>query len=375
MTARLFQPFQLRGVTFPNRVMIAPMCQYSATDGLANDWHFAHLSKFAIGRAGGVMTEAAAVTPEGRITHGDLGIWSGAHAEALKPVVRFMASQGSVPGIQLGHAGRKGSRQRPWRGDGPLTSADHALGDLPWPIQGPTDAPHQKGWLDPAAMSEADIEELIQAFAQATKHARDAGFQFAEIHGAHGYLLHTFLSPLSNNRNDHWGGDFEGRTRLAREIVRAVRKEWPEDLPLFFRISSIDGVEGGWTMQDSIALAQMLKPLGVDIIDCSSGGIHAQGAIPHGPGRGPCFQVPFAAAIRSEADMPSMAVGLILEAAQAEAILAAGEADMIAIGREALVDPFWALHAAQELQGKSFEMWPEQYGWWLDRRKVGPKET
>jgi len=375
MNSMLFSPYTLRSVTFPNRVMIAPMCQYSAQDGLANDWHFAHLSKFAIGRAGGIMTEAAAVTEDGRITHGDLGIWSDAQATALARIIQFITSQGSIPGIQLGHAGRKGSRQRPWFGDGPLTAEDHARGDLPWPIQSPTNTPHQEGWLEPSAMSEAEIERVIAAFGAAAARSHKAGFQFAEIHGAHGYLLHTFLSPLTNTRKDQWGGSFDNRIRMACAVAASVRAHWPEDKPLFFRISSLDGVEGGWNMDDSVALARRLAALGVDIIDCSSGGIHAKGAIPHGPGRGPGFQVPFAARIKSETELASMAVGLILDGPQAEEILHRREADLIAIGREALVDPFWALHAANALEGPQFELWPEQYGWWLERRNIGHKNS
>jgi len=252
MNSMLFSPYTLRSVTFPNRVMIAPMCQYSAQDGLANDWHFAHLSKFAIGRAGGIMTEAAAVTEDGRITHGDLGIWSDAQATALARITQFITSQGSIPGIQLGHAGRKGSRQRPWFGDGPLTAEDHARGDLPWPIQSPTNTPHQEGWLEPSAMSEAEIERVIAAFGAAAARSHKAGFQFAEIHGAHGYLLHTFLSPLTNTRKDQWGGSFDNRIRMACAVAASVRAHWPEDKPLFFRISSLDGVEGGFCRANQI---------------------------------------------------------------------------------------------------------------------------
>jgi 2,4-dienoyl-CoA reductase-like NADH-dependent reductase (Old Yellow Enzyme family) len=368
-TPMLFQPITIRGLTLANRIVIAPMCQYSADEGLANDWQMVHLGKFAIGRAGGILTEAAAVLPEGRITHGDLGIWSDAHAEALRPIVRFLQGQGSAAGVQLGHAGRKASMQRPWYGNGPLGPEDAARGDKPWPIMGPTEAPVDAGWLKPQAMTEADIAKVIDAFAAAAKRADAVGFDFAEVHGAHGYLTQTFLSPLSNTRTDRWGGDLAGRMRFALEVAKAVRAAWPAEKPLFFRVSSVDGIEGGWEIEDSVALAKELKTLGVDVIDCSSGGNNPKGATAAGLMRGLGFQTPFSERIRNEAGILTQAVGLILDGPQGEASLQEGKADLIAIGREALFDPHWPLHAARALGLEDYERWPKQYGWWLDKRE------
>lgn len=365
----LFSPITLRGLTLRNRVAIAPMCQYSAEDGLANDWHFAHLAKFAIGGAGAVMTEAAAVQERGRITHGDLGIWSDAHADALKPVVAFMKSQGAAAGIQLAHAGRKASMQRPWFGNGPLGPEDHARGDDPWDIVGASALPLDDGWLTPAEMSAEDIARLTADFVAAAKRADAAGFDFAEIHGAHGYLIQTFLSPLSNKRSDAWGGDLAGRMKLAVDVARAVREAWPAEKPLFFRISSVDGVEGGWEMDDSVALAKALKSVGVDMVDCSSRGNTAGGATANPAAQAAGYQTPYAARIREEAQIATQAVGLILDGPTAEAVLQEGRADLIAIGREALFDPFWALHQAKAMGVETYEAWPEQYGWWLERRE------
>ncbi len=365
----LFTPFTVRGLTFRNRVVIAPMCQYSAEDGFANDWHFSHLTAFARGGAGGVLTEAAAVQATGRITHGDLGIWSDAHAEALKPITRFISGQGAAPGIQLGHAGRKASMQRPWYGNGPLGSEDIARGDEPWRVVAPSALALAEGWLTPDEMSEAEIRELIADFATAAKRADAAGFEFVELHGAHGYLIQTFLSPLSNKRTDGWGGDLAGRMRIAVEAARAVRAALPESKPLFVRISSIDGIEGGWELDDSVALAKALKAVGVDVIDCSSMGNSAGGATANPMARGAAFQTPFAARIRREAGLATQAVGLILDGAMAEEVLQEGRADLIAIGREALYDPFWAHHAAHSLGVEGYDAWPKQYGWWLQRRE------
>lgn len=364
----LFSPISLRGLTLRNRIVIAPMCQYSAEDGLANDWHFSHLTGFARGGAGAILTEAAAVQDRGRITHGDLGIWSDAHADALKPITRFIAAQGAAPGIQLAHAGRKASMQRPWFGNGPLGPEDHARGDMPWRIVGASPVPLDEGWLTPEEMTEADILQLIEDFATAAKRADEAGFAFAELHAAHGYLIQTFLSPLSNKRNDRWGGDLAGRMRLALETARAVRAAWPEEKPLFTRISSVDGIDGGWTLDDSVILAGELKALGVDVIDCSSMGNSAGGATANPAARGAGFQTPYSARIRRETGAKTMAVGLILDGPMAEEVLQEGRADLIAIGREALFDPFWAHHAAHDLGVEDWSSWPKQYGWWLERR-------
>ncbi|MFV0472823.1 MAG: NADH:flavin oxidoreductase/NADH oxidase [Pikeienuella sp.] len=368
-TPLLFTPITLRGLTLRNRIVIAPMCQYSAEDGLANDWHFAHLAKFAIGGAGAVMTEAAAVSPEGRITHGDLGIWSDAHGEALKRVVGFMKAQGAAPGIQLGHAGRKASMQRPWFGNGPLGPEDFARGDQPWKVIGASALPLDEGWLTPAEMSAADIARLIGDFTAAAKRADAAGFDFAEVHGAHGYLIQSFLSPLSNRRNDEWGGDLARRMKLALDVAKAARAAWPKEKPLFFRISSVDGIEGGWALEDSVALSHELKAIGVDVIDCSSMGNSAGGATASPMARGAGFQTPFSARIRAEVGVATQAVGLIVDGPMAEEVLREGRADLIAIGREALHDPFWPLHQAQEMGVEGYAGWPEQYGWWLERRE------
>jgi len=370
--SRLFAPLELRAVRLPNRVVISPMCQYSATDGFADDWHFAHLAKFAIGRAGLIFTEAAAVEADGRITHGDLGIWRDEHIAPLQRITAFVKSQGAIPAIQLAHAGRKASMQRPWFGNGPLDAADAQRGDVAWPIVGPGDNALGPGWLTPHALTKPDLQRIRQSFVAAAARADRAGFAVAEIHGAHGYLLHSFLSPLTNPRADEYGGSRENRMRFPLEVVAAVRVGWPAAKPLFVRVSSIDDIEGGWTIDDSVVFATELKRLGVDVVDCSSGGALGSATAAAKPltPRVPGFQLPFAQAIRSGASIPTMAVGLILDAAQAEAALQAGQADLIAVGREALNDPNWALHAARALgDDPHFEMWPQQYAWWLTRRQ------
>lgn len=368
----LFTPIELRSVRVPNRVVISPMCQYSATDGMANDWHFAHLAKFAIGRAGLVMTEASAVEVAGRITHGDLGIWRDEHIAPLARIAAFVKSQGSVAGIQLAHAGRKASMQRPWFGNGPLDAADEARGDRAWEIVAPGDNALGPGWLQPHALTKRELEHVTQSFVDAAHRADRAGFDVAEIHGAHGYLLQSFLSPLTNPRTDEYGGNRENRMRFPLEVVSAVRAAWPAEKPLFVRISAIDDIEGGWSIDDSVALATELKTLGVDVVDCSSGGALGSATAASKPltPRVPGFQLPFAQEIRARAGIATMGVGLILDSRQAEAALQAGQVDLIAIGREALYDPNWVLHAARELDADAqFEMWPEQYGWWLTRRQ------
>lgn len=367
--SRLFSPFRLREVEFRNRVMISPMCTYSAKEGMASDWHLVHLGKFALGGAGGVMTEAAAVQARGRITHGDLGVWSDDHAAALRPVIGFLKAHGARAGVQLAHAGRKASMQRPWYGNGPLGAEDAARGDRAWPVIGPSALALDEGWLTPAEMTAADIEQLIADFAAAARRCDAIGCDFVELHAAHGYLLQTFLSPLSNKRDDAWGGDLARRMAAPLAVVRAVRAAWPAEKPLFVRISSIDGVEGGWTLADSVAFAHELKKLDVDVVDCSSLGNTSQGATAAPGRRGVGFQTPFSARIRAETGMKTMAVGLILTGPQAEQVLAEGRADLIAIGREALKDPFWALHAAEALGVEDFDLYPEQYGWWLNRRR------
>ncbi|MEO7761850.1 MAG: NADH:flavin oxidoreductase/NADH oxidase [Casimicrobiaceae bacterium] len=371
-TSLLFSPLQLRTIRLPNRVVIAPMCQYSATDGVANDWHFAHLAKFAIGRAGLIFTEAAAVEADGRITHGDLGIWRDEHTAPLERITAFVKSQGAIPAIQLAHAGRKASMQRPWFGNGPLDRADAERGDIAWRIVGPGDNSLGPGWLTPHALKQAEMLRIQQSFVAAAGRADRAGFEVAEIHGAHGYLLHSFLSPLTNPRPDRYGGSLENRMRFPLEVIAAVRASWPVAKPLFVRVSAIDDLEGGWSIDDSIVFATELKRLGVDVVDCSSGGALGSATAAAKPltPRVPGFQLPFAQAIRAGAGIATMAVGLILDGHQAEAALQSGQADLIAIGREALSDPNWALRAARELgDDPRFEMWPEQYGWWLTRRQ------
>lgn len=365
----LFQPIQLRGVTSRNRIVISPMCQYSAHEGHLEDWHLVNLGRFATGGAGIVFTEATAVQKSGRITHGCPGIWTDSQITGHARVAQFVARNGAVPAIQLGHAGRKSGMQRPWYGNGPLNEDDFARGDMPWTPVGPSPIPVADGWPEPHALTQDDIDALLADYAAAARRSLAAGYKIVEIHGAHGYLVHSFLSPLSNRRTDGYGGSLAGRMRLALEIAQAVRDVWPDDLPVFFRTSAVDGAEDGWQLDDTVALAQRLKEIGVDVMDCSSSGIAGSPTGAAASRRQPGFQVPFADRVRSEAGMATMAVGLITHPQQAEEILAEQRADLIAIGREALVDPNWALHAAQVLgHDTTFDTWPEQSGWWLLRR-------
>jgi len=370
----LFTPIALREVKLRNRIAISPMCQYSAKDGVANDWHFAHLARFALGGAGLIFVEATAVRREGRITHGDLGLWEDAQIAPLRRIAEFLKAEGAVPAIQLGHAGRKASMQRPWHGNGPLDANDRTRGEEVWPIVAPSPLPMDEGWLVPHALDRGEMATLREDFRRATLRAVDAGFEAVEIHGAHGYLLQSFLSPIGNRRNDAYGGDRAGRMRFPLEVVETVRAAWPKERPLFFRVSAVDGLEGGWTLDDTVALAQELKARGIDVVDCSSGGIAGSATAARIP-RSPGFQLPFAERVRWEAGIKTMAVGLILEAHQAEAALEAGQADLIAIGREALYDPNWPLHAERALTGEAgmfdFSHWPVQAGWWLERRERG----
>lgn len=366
----LFTPFRLRDVELPNRIVISPMCQYCATDGLADDWHLAHLGRFAIGGAGLVMVEATAVEARGRISHGDLGLYRDDQIAPLRRIATFLRACGSVPGIQLGHAGRKAGMQRAWRGNGPLTAEDHARGDLPWPVIGPSALPVSEGWAVPQAMTAQDIDQLKEAWIAAAARAEEAGFDVLEIHAAHGYLLHSFLSPLANRRTDDFGGSFENRTRLLLDVVRAVRAIWPAAKPLFVRISAEDGVEGGWQIEDSVRLAPLLYEAGADLIDCSSGGLARSATAPEATlsPRKAGFQVPYADAIRKRTGRPVMAVGLILAGEQAETVLREGRADLVAIGRAALDDPNWPEHARRRLlPDTEGERTPPQVGWWLAR--------
>jgi 2,4-dienoyl-CoA reductase-like NADH-dependent reductase (Old Yellow Enzyme family) len=346
----LFDELKLRDVTLRNRIVVSPMCEYSCEDGFANDWHLVHLGSRAVGGAALVITEATAVTPEGRISPADLGLWKDAQIEPLARIVHFLNQHGSQAGIQLAHSGRKGSTSVPWKGGLAVPPPEGG-----WTPVAPSAIRFSDTYPDPAALDEAGIHAIIESFAAAATRALHAGFRVIEIHGAHGYLLHEFLSPLSNNRTDAYGGSLGNRTRLVREIVTAIRKVWPEQNPLFLRISASDWVEGGWDVEQSIALVEQLGPLGVDLIDCSSGGNVAQANIPVGPG----YQVPFSEKIRTRTGIRTGAVGMITSPAQAEQIIATGEADVVVLARELLRDPYWPLHAAAHFGVKV--SWPEQY--------------
>ena len=364
----LFSPMRLRGVTLRNRVVVSPMAQYSAKDGVASDWHMVHLGKFALGGAGLVFTEATAVQELGRITYGDLGLWRDDHVDPLRRVSSFIKEYGAVPGVQLWHAGRKASIRRAWEGGDPLDETDAAKGEPPWESVGPSAVSGAPGGVVPRALSVEEITDLKEDWRAATRRALNAGFEAIEVHGAHGYLLHQFLSAMSNRRNDAYGGDLAGRMRLPLEIVEIVRAEWPNDKPVFFRLSAADEGDPSWTMDEVLALVAELKGRGVDVIDCSSGGIGTAGVAIRGR-RIPGYQVGLAEEVRRRAGVTTMGVGLITKAAQAEEILRRGQCDLVAIGREALYNPNWPLHAAIELGADTcFAEWPDQYGWWLDYR-------
>lgn len=366
--AKLFEPFTLGGVELHNRIMISPMCQYSARGGVANDWHRAQYGRFAMGGAGLVMVEATSVNAQGMGTPGDLGLWTDEQETALAEIARIISALGAVPGIQLGHSGRKAAAQRPWHGSGPLGPHDAAeRGEFPWPVVAPSAVAMAEGWQVPLPLDAEGIKALKDDYATATRRALQAGYKVIELHCAHGYLLHEFLSPLSNLRDDDYGGCRENRMRLPLQIAALMRDLVPADGALLVRVSAVDGVEGGIELEDTIAFAQALKAIGVDAVDCSSGGLVGGATAARIP-RGPGFQVPFADAIRHRADIPTIAVGLILAPLQAEAILRAGQADLIAIAREALDDPNWPLHARQVLEQDGFAGWPAQSGWWLERR-------
>jgi 2,4-dienoyl-CoA reductase-like NADH-dependent reductase (Old Yellow Enzyme family) len=347
----LFDPLTIRDLTLPNRIMVSPMCEYSSINGFANDWHLVHLGSRAVGGAGVIMTEAAAVAPEGRISPEDLGIWSDDHVEFLSRITRFIHSQGSVAAIQLAHAGRKASTYRPWDGDGAVP--EEAGG---WKnVVAPSAIPFAENFPMPQALTHDGIQAVVKAFAQAAGRALKAGFRVVEIHAAHGYLISEFLSPLANRRTDQYGGSFDNRIRLLLEVVRAVRESWPEGSPLFVRISATDWAEGGWTLDDSVELARHLKKSGVDLVDCSSGGNVPPTQIPVGPG----YQTAFAERIRREANILTGAVGMITAPAQADHIIRTGQADLAIIAREFLRDPYWPLRAARELGCPV--PWPVQY--------------
>ncbi|MFB7513640.1 NADH:flavin oxidoreductase/NADH oxidase [Streptomyces sp. NPDC056144] len=357
MSVALFEPYTLRSLTVPNRLWMAPMCQYSAeitgpNAGVATDWHFAHYGSRATGGTGLILVEATAVAPEGRISPADLGLWNDTQQEALARIAGFLKSHGTVPGIQLAHAGRKASTNRPWEGRGPYT------GEACWTPVAPSPVEFDEGYPVPTELTVERIREITGQFADAARRALDAGFEVAEVHGAHGYLIGEFLSPHSNHRTDEYGGSFENRTRLALEVVDAVRAVWPEHLPLFFRISATDWLgDAGWTGDDTVRFAALLREHGVDLLDVSTGGNGGPAEIPAAPG----FQVPFAARVRAETGLPVAAVGLITESDQAERIVAGGEADAVLIGREMLRDASFARRAARELGAETHA--PSQYAW------------
>ena len=371
----LFQPLRLRGLLLKNRVVISPMMQHAAPGGLATDWLLVHLGKFALGGAGLVFTESTAVSPVGRIGQDDLGLWDDAQVAPLARAVDFLHAQGAAAGVQLGHAGRKAGSQPLWEGGAALTPQQMEAVDPRWQRVGPSAVAAGPGWSVPHALTEVDIDAVVAQFRAATLRAQRAGFDVVELHYGHGYLVTSFLSPLSNQRTDAWGGARANRMRLALRIAAEVRTAWPAGKPLFARLSCVDGAVGGWDLDDTIVLARALHARGVDVIDCSSGGLTEQTrALPVPRGLG--FQVPFARAVRQQAGVPTQAVGMVVDAAQAESILQRGEADLVAIGREALRDPYWALHAQDALcPDPAYRDWPLRHGAWLARREPGLREA
>jgi 2,4-dienoyl-CoA reductase-like NADH-dependent reductase (Old Yellow Enzyme family) len=359
-STHLFSPLPQRSVTLPNRIVVSPMCQYSSVDGFADDWHLVHLGSRAIGGAGLVFTEAAAISPEGRISPGDLGIWKDEHIEPLARITRFIREHGAVPGIQLAHAGRKASMPAGWEKPHNIPPSDGGWEN----IVGPSDAPYSPSYGTPHAMDRAAMDKAVADMTAATKRAAAAGFLLVEIHGAHGYLINEFLSPLSNHRTDEYGGSLENRARFPLELVRAARAAWQAELPMWMRISAVDWIDGGLTIEDTVAFAKMLKAEGIDLIDVSSGGNDPRQQIPVGPG----YQVAFAERIRRDAGIATAAVGMITDPAQADQILRSGQADAVLLARELLRDPYWPLRAAFELKHPG--SWPKQY----ERASPGPAE-
>lgn len=355
----LFESLKLRSIELANRIAVSPMCQYSSLDGFVNEWHLVHLGSRAVGGAGLVIVEATAVLPEARISPQDVGIWSDAHVEPLARIARFLHEQGSFAGIQLAHAGRKASTRRPWEGEGRVSESEGGWTD----VVAPSALPFTEVYPMPRELDGDGISSIVQAFATAAQRALESGFDVIELHAAHGYLLHEFLSPLSNRRADLYGGSLENRMRLAREVTTAVRGVWPESLPLLARISATDWTEGGWDIEQSIELVRQLAPLGVDLIDCSSGGNVATARIPIGPG----YQTTFAEQIRRATGVPTGAVGMILDPAQADHIVRSGQADLVFLARELLRDPYWPLRAARELGVTT--SWPPQYA------RAAPRST
>lgn len=368
-TPMLFQPLSIRGLTLKNRLVVPPMVHYRAEPGnTCGTFHVVHLGRYALGGFGLVFVEATGVEEVGLINEHDLGIWNEAQVESFKPLIAFMKRQGTAIGIQLAHGGRKSSSQTAMQGMGPLTEENLKAGDKVWQPVGPTAEPVAPGWLTPRQLTTEECRAMVKTWAKAARNAVAAGFDTIEIHTAHGYLLASFLSPISNTRNDEYGGDRAGRMRLPLEIAEAVRAEMPDTMPLFVRVSSVDGAQGGWSMDDTVVFARELKARGVDVIDCSSGGIGGAATAAQVT-RSLGFQVPFAERVRNEADIITMAVGIILEAQQAEAILQNGKADLIAIGRQSQFNPNIAHHWAHDLGiNTRFEDWSPEYGWWLEKR-------
>jgi 2,4-dienoyl-CoA reductase-like NADH-dependent reductase (Old Yellow Enzyme family) len=365
----LFEPFALRGVHVSNRVVVSPMSQYRAQDGVANDWHLVHLGRFAMGGAGLVFCEATAVQRDGRRTHGDLGIWSDAQIEPLARVARFVEAEGAVAGIQLAHAGRKASERRPWHGETPVDAGDvEQRGEHPWPAVGPSAIAYADGWPAPAEMSVQDIRGVVVAFRDAARRSLEAGFRIIEVYAAHGFLLHQFYSPIANQRRDDYGGSLEGRCRLACEVAAAIREVWPDQYPLVFRLSLTDWRPDGWQVEDAIHLAGRLKELGVDAIDCSTGGISGRER-PQGMVLGHGYQLPLAGRVRQEVGIATIGVGLMWDPRLVEQSLEQGEVDLVALARELLDDPNWTLRAARELGvDDDHRLWHPDFGWWLEKR-------
>ncbi|MEM7067385.1 MAG: NADH:flavin oxidoreductase/NADH oxidase [Pseudomonadota bacterium] len=367
--AQLFTPFSLRDITFKNRIAVSPMSQYRAKDGYANQWHLVHLGRFALGGAGLVFAEATAVERDGRRTHGDLGLWEDGQVEKLSEIANFIESEGSIPGIQLGHAGRKASERRPWHNETPLDEEDLTeRGEAPWTSIAPSPIPYADGWPAPQEMGDTDIYRVIQSFGDAARRSLEAGFKIIEVYAAHGFLVHQFLSPISNQRTDRWGGTLENRIRFAVEVAKSIRANWSDNLPLTFRLSATDWLDGGLEIAEAIEISAALKEAGVDLIDCSTGGIGGKER-PRRMALEQGFQVPFAAEIREKAGISTMGVGFLWDAAVCEQMISEGNVDMIALARELLDDPNWPHHAARELGlNQDHELEPVEAGWWLMKR-------
>lgn len=367
--SKLFEPVKIRALEIRNRTVLSPMCMYSAEGGKLTDFHLVHLGRFALGGAGLIFVEATGVSPEGRITHGDSGLYKDEQMEPLKRIVSFVKSQGATIGIQLAHAGRKASCQRPWEGDGPITKDNMKPGEEAWQTYSSSAIPWGENWHTPKEMDEKDMEKVRQDFLAAAKRALACGFDVLEMHNAHGYLLQSFLSPIANQRKDQYGGSLENRMRFPLSVAKVLREFWPQEKPMFVRISSVDGIEGGFTIEEAVEYAKELKKLGVDVIDCSSGGQPGKMQLRAALG----YQVPFAREIKHAAGIQTMAVGMIVDAHQANEIITSDSADFVALAREALNSPDWFFHAEQELgqapQDDPYSDWPPQYGFWLGKRK------